>query len=252
VRSGQRVRGDAVRRRKAGRAEHGFTLIELAIALFVVALVLGSLLVPLGTQIEQRQIAQTEKTIDQLKDALIGYAVANGYLPCPDAATGAGANDGVEDVAANGTCTNDDGNLPWVTLGAGATDAWSNRYRYHVDDSYAARAPATTFGLASGASLRVWTSAARTTALTSSSPNGAVAVVMSHGKNGKGAISALTGTVNAAASSADERENTDGSVNFVSRPPSAADSLAGEFDDVVSWLSRFTLYNRMVTAGRLP
>jgi hypothetical protein len=75
---------------------------------------------------------------------------------------------------------------------------------------------------------------------------------MSHVKNGKGAISALTGTVNAAASSADERENTDGSVNFVSRPPSAADSPAGEFDDIVSWLSRFTLYNRMVTAGRLP
>ena len=233
-------------------AERGFTLIELAIALFVVALVLGSLLVPLGTQIEQRQVAQTEKTIDQLKDALVGYAVANGYLPCPDAMSGGGANDGVEDVAANGTCGSDDGNFPWVTLGTGATDAWNNRYRYHVDGSYAARAPAATFGLASAASLRVWTSAARTAPLSSSSPNGAVAVVISHGKNGKGAISALTGAPNPSASSADERENTDGTINFVSRTPSAADSAAGEFDDIVSWLSRFTLYNRMVTAGRLP
>ena len=234
------------------RRARGFTLIELAIALFVVALVLGSLLVPLGTQIEQRQIAETEKTMDEVREALIGYAVANGYLPCPDAMSGAGANDGVEDVAADGTCKSDDGNLPWVTLGTGAADAWNNRYRYHVDGSYAARSPSSTFTLAAAASVRVWTSAARTTPLTSSDPNGAVAVVLSHGRNGKGAVSALTGTVNSAASSADERENTDGTVNFVSRAPSAANTPAGEFDDIVSWLSRFTLYNRMVTAGRLP
>lgn len=234
------------------RHAHGFTLIELAIALFVVTLLLGTLLVPLGTQIEQRQIAETEKTMDQAKDALLGFALANGYLPCPDVMSGAGANDGIEDVAANGTCTSDDGNLPWGTLGTGGADAWNNRYRYHVDGSFAARAPATAFSLTSGASVRVWTSAARTTALTSGNPNGAVAVVLSHGKNGKGAMGALTGAVNTPATSADELENTDGTVNFVSRPPSAADSPAGEFDDIVSWVSRFTLYNRMVSAGRLP
>ncbi len=234
------------------RHAQGFTLVELAIALFVVALLLGSLLVPLGTQIEQRQIAETEKAIEQLKDALLGYALANGWLPCPDAMSGTGANDGVEDVAADGTCTTDDGNLPWVTLGTGGADAWNNRYRYHVDPNFAARAPSTAFGLTSGASVRVWTNAARTTPVTSGYPNGAVAVLLSHGKNGKGAMSALTGTANSPATSADESENSDGTVNFVSRTPSAADSPAGEFDDIVSWMSRFTLYNRMVSAGRLP
>ena len=34
----------------------GFTLIELAVALFIIVLVLGSLLVPLATQVEQRQV----------------------------------------------------------------------------------------------------------------------------------------------------------------------------------------------------
>ncbi|MGE5523670.1 MAG: type II secretion system protein [Rhodospirillaceae bacterium] len=232
--------------------QRGFTLIELAISLFIVALVLSSLLVPLGTQVEQRQMFEAEKAIDQLKDALLGYALANGHLPCPDAMSGAAANDGLEDVQADGSCSTDDGNLPWVTLGTGTADPWNNRYRYHVDDAYASRSPSATFTLSSGASLRVWTTAARTTALTSSDPNGAVAVILSHGKNGKGAVSALTNTPNAAAASADERENTDGTVNFVSRPPSASDSAAGEFDDIVSWMSRFTLYNRMVGAGRLP
>ncbi len=234
------------------RTARGFTLIELTIALFVIALLLGSLLVPLSTQVEQRQIAEAERAIDQVKEALLGFAVANGYLPCPDAITGAGANDGAEDVAASGTCTTSDGNLPWATLGTGAADPWNNRYRYRVDSSYASRAPAAAFTLSSGAGVRVWTNATRTTALTSDDPNGAVAVILSHGKNGRGAVSVLTGVPNAAAASADEAENTDGNVHFVSRPPSAADSLAGEFDDIVAWLSRFTLYNRMVAAGRLP
>jgi hypothetical protein len=29
-------------------------------------------------------------------------------------------------------------------------------------------------------------------------------------------------------------------------------STAGEFDDVVTWLGRYSLYNRMVSAGKLP
>jgi len=29
-------------------------------------------------------------------------------------------------------------------------------------------------------------------------------------------------------------------------------STAGEFDDVVTWLGKYTLFNRMVAAGKLP
>jgi type II secretory pathway pseudopilin PulG len=234
------------------RRAAGFTLIEVAIGLFVIALLMGSLLVPLGTQVEQRQVAETERSIEQLKEALLGFAISNGHLPCPDARSGADANDGVEDVAANGTCRTADGNLPWVTLAAGHADAWNNRYRYHVDRTYAARPPAALFNLGAAASVRVWTSAARTTALTSGDPNGVVAVIVSHGRNGKGALNAITGAANAPPTGADELENANGTLHFVSRPPSPSGSPAGEFDDIVSWLSRFTLYNRMLTAGRLP
>lgn len=234
------------------RNARGFTLIELAIALFVIALLLGSLLVPLATQVEQRQVAETEKSIEQIKEALLGYTVANGYLPCPDAMSGAGANDGIEDVAANGTCRTSDGNLPWVTLGIGSADVWNNRFRYHPDSSFAQRAPSALFGLATDADVRVWANAAHTTPLTSGGGNSAAAVVLSHGKNGRGAMSAATGLLNPAALDADELQNADGTLNFVSRPPSPAGSTAGEFDDIVSWLPKFVLYNRMVSAGRLP
>lgn len=234
------------------RLSGGYSLVELALALFVLALVLGSALVPLATQVEQRQVQEAEKALEAIRETLLGHAAAYGFLPCPDATSGSGANDGVEDVTATGTCRSDHGNLPWATLGTAAADPWGNRYRYHVDGSYAARAPASPFTLASGAGLRVWTSAARTLALTSSDPNGAVAVVLTHGRNGKGAISALTGAPTAPAVSADELDNADGNVHYVSRPPSPAGTPAGEFDDVVAWLSRFTVYHRTLLAGRLP
>jgi hypothetical protein len=90
------------------------------------------------------------------------------------------------------------------------------------------------------------------TQLTGAAPDGAVAVVISLGKNGLGAINAITGTANPAPTSADENENLNGPSTFVSRTLRATGSAAGEFDDIVIWLSKNTLFNRMVSAGKLP
>ncbi|MSQ59675.1 MAG: prepilin-type N-terminal cleavage/methylation domain-containing protein [Betaproteobacteria bacterium] len=65
------------------RAQSGFSLIELAIAIIVIALLLGALLVPLGTQVEQRKIAETQLVLEEIKEALLGYAMMNGNLPRP-------------------------------------------------------------------------------------------------------------------------------------------------------------------------
>ena len=56
----------------------GFTLIEIAVAIFVIALLLGSILVPLSNQVEQRQISETQKTLEEIKESIIGFAVAKG------------------------------------------------------------------------------------------------------------------------------------------------------------------------------
>ncbi|HVS27361.1 MAG TPA: prepilin-type N-terminal cleavage/methylation domain-containing protein [Burkholderiales bacterium] len=235
----------------------GFTLIELAVVLFILTLLLSSLLVPLGTQINQSNINTTQKSLDDVKEALIGFALANGYLPCPDKTSGPTTgpndtpNDGAEDVA-GGLCVTQEGNVPWSTLGVGSADVWGNRLRYRVVPAFAQRPPGATFSLSSSANLRLCTTAACTTTLTSSAPNGAPAVILSHGKNGLGAINSVTGAANPAPSSADELENTNSDTTFVSRAATDIGAGAGEFDDIVAWLSTNILLNRMVAAGKLP
>ena len=241
------------------KRESGFTLVEMAVAVFVIALLLGSILVPLTTQVEQRQISDTQKILHEINEAIIGFALTNGYLPCPDKTSGGTAppndvpNDGNEDFSAGGTCIVPEGNVPWVTLGVANADVWGNRIRYRVDTDFAQRSPATAFNLTTAANLRICTTTACTTLLTSSaSGNGAVAVILSHGKNGLGAINSFTNSANPAPTSADELQNTDVDATFVSRVMTPVGSIAGEFDDIVLWLSKYTLFIRMVAAGKLP
>ena len=61
----------------------GFSLIEMAIVLFIVALLLGGLLPTVSSQIEQQHTNETRKQLDEIQQALLGFAVINGRLPCP-------------------------------------------------------------------------------------------------------------------------------------------------------------------------
>jgi prepilin-type N-terminal cleavage/methylation domain-containing protein len=253
--------------RRAGvrQIPRGFTLVEIAVAIFIIAILLGSILVPLTTQVEQRQVSETQKMLEDIKEALIGHAIAKGYLPCPDRTSGGTgtandtANDGVEDYGTPtaglcfGTGTTS-GNVPWQTLGLGAMDPWGNRFRYRVDSNFAHHTTLFSFATAAGLCVGPTAAACATplpTRLTASSPDGAVAVIVSHGKNGSSAINASTGAANVAATSADELDNV-GGPGYTSRPIAAVGSTAGEFDDVVTWLNKYTLFNRMVAAGKLP
>lgn len=237
-------------------AVRGFSLIEMAVVIFVITLLIGSLLVPLGTQVEQRQISETEKALQEIRDALLGFAVANGHLPCPD--TGA---DGLENVGAvtPGVCstlvgggTIACGRVPHATLGVANSDVWGNRFTYCINEQFARRAPAATFSLATaGIDVNICAVAAGPcgTIITTS----AVLAVVSHGRNGFGAINLGTGAQNPVAPHADEQENYDNNDRFIVwRARTAAGATAGEFDDIVVWLPRFTLFNRMVAAARLP
>ncbi len=256
----------AICRARVRQIPRGFTLIELAIAIFIIAILLGSILVPLTTQVEQRQVSETQKMLEDIKEALIGHAIAKGYLPCPDrtsAGTGTPndtANDGVEDYGTPtaGACfsTTATGNVPWVTLGLGTSDPWGNRFRYRIHSNYAQRSPLTPFNLSTTANLAV-TATSGGTLLTAASPDGAVAVIISHGKNSYGAICANCSppnTARPAPTSADEVDNIPGgsASSFTSRTITPVGSTAGEFDDIVVWVGKYTLFNRMVAAGKLP
>ncbi len=228
----------------------GFTLIECAIGMLLVTVMLSALLTPLTAQVEQRQLTETQNSLTQISDALMGFAMANGYLPCPDRTAGAGANDGIEDLNAGATnCAVAEGNLPWATLGITGTDSWGNYFRYRATAAFTDRA--NPFKLNSVGNISVQcpaTSCGTMTTYTNSAP----AVLVSHGRNGYGAVNALTRSLNAPPMGADELANSDGNTAFISRTLSAPGAAAGEFDDQVVWLSTAILLNKMITAQKLP
>src|SRR5205814_8666540 len=131
-------RGAAMSRRAPG-----FTLVELAVVLAIIGLVLGAMIVPLNAQIDQQRINDTQKQLDVIREALLGFAVANGRLPCPanQALANTAATAGTE-VRAAGACTNAEGVLPWATLGISEADAWQRRVTYRVTLEFANDAPA--------------------------------------------------------------------------------------------------------------
>ena len=262
--------------RRIGR---GFTLVELAVAIFIIALLLGSVLVPLQSQVESRRYDDTQRILEQAREALLGYAAANGYFPCPaDYALGSlGAEvthnlgTGVCAATVNGGGTGGVyvGFLPAVTLGftpvdaqGYALDAWGltqNRIRYAV--SYTTVGGTTnpftrTNGIRSAgmgnvqaaALLSVCNTATGSTATACAAgatlTSNAIVVIWSLGPN-----AATTGGV-----STDEAENAQSLAAtdrvFVMRTKSSV--TASEFDDVVTWIAAPTLFNRLIAAGQLP
>lgn len=238
--------------------QRGFTLVELAIVLVIVALLSGGLMMSLMAQQESIASSETQRRLNEARDALLGFAAANGRLPCP-AAPG---TTGVELPAGGGTCNNPwDGFLPAITLGLSPTnengyalDGWGNPIRYAVTTESSNQVTtanqikaAWNAGTSLAADLYVCSTAtgasgsggAAKCATGTDLSTKAVAVIFSRGRNGA-----------AAPLSTDEQANGDADRLFVFHTPTPAG--ANEFDDLVIWLSPNILYNRLIAAGRLP
>jgi type II secretory pathway pseudopilin PulG len=226
----------------------GFSLIELAVVIIVVTLLLGSLMVPLATQVEKRRYSETEKQLEHIREALIGFALAKRYLPCPAVS----ASNGLEDRTTD-ACNKRVGFLPWVTLGVTQYDAWNNLLRYSVDPDFARSDPNFFFQLNSIGDIQIKTrdGAGAVVNLTNIE---IPASVLSLGKNGFGATSS-TGNARFTPGtwSGDEQVNaTDFDDIYVRQRTENTAAGGGEYDDVVAWVSLNQLFARMVSAGRLP
>lgn len=217
--------------------ESGFSLVEMAIVLTIVALLLGGLLPMISGQMEQQRRTETRKQLDEIRAALIGFAVINNRLPCPaDPTIGTGLNNaGVE------KCSITTGVLPWVTLGTSETDAWGRRFTYAVTGAFST-AP---FTLTTTGGLSVLSNSAGVCPNNGCVGSNIPAVVISHGPNGFGAYT-TQGVKLPNSSDAGEQANYAGLTTFVSQDPSPT------FDDLIVWLSPNALFNRMVAAGKLP
>lgn len=233
----------------------GFTLVEMAMVLLIIGLLLGGLMPTLTAQMEAQRISETRKQLNEIRDALTGFALSNGRLPCPSDGSAASGAEATTGSGSSLGCSLTKGALPWATLGVNETDAWGRRFTYRVShgvsSNFADGADGTgascnisagvSFQLCSVASLDVLSAASGGSNVATDVP----AVVVSHGKNGLGAYPA-GGGAQIGTATGDEEENTDDNNTFVSR------DFTSDFDDLVVWLSPNILFNRMVAAGKLP
>ncbi len=233
-------------------SQAGFTLVEMAIVLVIVALLIGGVLAPLSTQKEQERRKENQQLLEQAREALLGYAAVNGYLPCPDT-----DGDGLED-SAGGTCgpataittiyypadPTLTGRLPWATLGIDADlDPWGDRHfvRYTVHGVYVSDTLSLTSSSLGPNQLDIFATNANCGTTTQPVALDVPAVIWTTAKNFY---------YQAPTSSADEIVNNTLDNCFIVRD---YNTIAGqEFDDQVVWLSRNILFNRMITAGKLP
>jgi prepilin-type N-terminal cleavage/methylation domain-containing protein len=244
----------------------GFTLLELAIALLVVAVLAASLAVPAAARLQLWRADEARRQLDEWRDTLLGFAVSHGRLPCP--ATEASA--GEEAFAAGGDASNGlcadfhAGFLPAAALGLApldtqgfARDPWgtpANRVRYAVHAGSVngvARAltrangmqQATLAALGEAPSWLFVCASGGTAGASGCGPAGnqltrrAAFVLLSLGPNAS----------NPPAAGSDEARNTDGDASFVSH-----EAHADGFDDIVHWASIHLVAHRMLAAGRLP
>jgi prepilin-type N-terminal cleavage/methylation domain-containing protein len=257
------------------RGRSGFTLVEMTIVLLIVSILLAAVLMPLSLQMELRRYADTKKTMDQINEALIGFVLINGRLPCPADPTIADGvlNAGVERVACTAAGSNV-GGIPWVTLNVPETDEWGGRFTYRVSSifaqaivgaTYACGPPVNptqaSFALCASGDMQVQS---RTTTAAYAMTNATLpAVFISHGKNGYGAYGPQgTRLLPIPAANADEATNANAAtVTFISREKQDSSSSCSdtpgtttmcEFDDLVAFIPLTTLMNRMVVSGKLP
>jgi len=235
----------------------GFTLIELAIVLFIITLILGGVLTPLSQLIIERQSSDTRRTIEAARLALVGYALRQadrlGPLPCPEVRPSNSQNllnanmaDGLEDRLEDGSCATLSGNLPWKTLGLAEGDAWGNHFGYAVAQEWT--------HLSGSAEISTTPKTENVLQICPDKPCTkpmlAAAVILSYGRNGFGA-SNLSGNRNLAPTSNDEIENANENTRFILRSPRSADHANGEFDDLVMPISSDWLRGRLCDPASL-
>jgi prepilin-type N-terminal cleavage/methylation domain-containing protein len=248
-----------------------FTLVEVMVAMVVVAIMVGALAIPFAAQVQMRRQEETRRILDEARDALLGFAAAHARLPCPSTARGQGLESfATGGDAANGQCADFHGGfLPGATLGLAGLDAegfvrdaWpgpGNRIRYAVyGDGAAINGVANPLTRANGMQ-------AATLAGLGAAPHYLFICGSGAGVNGSGcgpaanqltrraAVVMLSLGANASAAppaGSDELRNVDGDAVFVSHEASQAPG--SEFDDLLLWIPIHAVINRLLVAGRLP
>jgi prepilin-type N-terminal cleavage/methylation domain-containing protein len=241
------------------RRQSGFSLIELAVVLMIVGTLMSGILMGVSNATESGRRTQALNQLREIESALYGFAQANGYLPCPTTATS--ANPGHADPVGGGVCTQAHGFVPAATLGMFGQvnadglllDPWQNPYRYSVatqaylgnqsfTSSLGLKALFDNGALNSTNMLRLCDNAGCSSGVIMA--DNVPALVYSMGADW-GTFSSAAELENAGATVAGYAMADD--ADFVST--GYAEDI---FDDQLVWISPYVLFNKMISAGKLP
>ena len=268
------------------RTTRGFTLIELAVVMAIVALLIGGAIYTLSAQVEQRSFEDTRRRLEQARELVLAFAVVNGRLPCPATST----SNGDEAPTGGGPCTgylpnstNTTGFLPGTAIGfqqvdslGFAVDAWGNRLRYAVSSN--ATQPTGSTGCTAPSNPAAFTTTATLKSNTIACAPLNIVVCSASQNTNSGASPPSCGTYGAsgdarpvtnqktvvavifstgkntavATGGADDAENVDNDGVFVWHEPRPSGAQGGEFDDQLTWITVGELYGKLIAAGVLP
>ena len=272
------------------KPHRGFTLLEVAVVLFIITLVMSGIVSFVNASLANRQIEVTRTKQEAIKIALIGFLARNYRLPCPALATlsESAANEGVEAAPSGGNCTGITasgaspnqvvtGTVPWVSLGLtreARLDAYVNRHT----DQVVPGATSLTSPTVSGMTGRITTHGAGpgvpgvpptvptgnqinycTPVGATVNPCAGVAVIVSHGKDGYGAYTRSGARIpfDSSVTGNDAKENAL-DLSDLTKPPDSkfvvkdySGTDANPFDDMVMVLTTNDLLSPLVIAGTL-
>lgn len=212
--------------------KNGFVLIMVAGIMIVLGVVLLKTF-PVSSDIKLKNVTKTYDKLLPIKRALLVYYETNGELPCPSDNTLAmnDANFGVADCGATGVVDNDpvfEGGIPFKDIKIPASyayDDWSKRFTYVMDSSY-------TDYIEGGDNIIILNNAG--TDVTGA--NGGVipqfmGLIISHGKDGSGALGMGRTSVPAIENTCSGNENCNGDLTFLKNAWTATN------DDLVEYLT---------------
>lgn len=262
-------------------SQKGFTLIEIAVVFVILSVLLAAAIYPLSAQRESALIASSKTQLAEIQEAIYGYAIAQGRIPCPTLPNSGGvalpANPATPPNAVT-DCQNYHGFVPSTTLGISGNvncdglllDAWGQPYRYSVTSSDAdangyddfvtpneINNIANTVGLGTLApNLQICRNLDVDCIPGSLAPNvisnNAVAVIYSLGKprstsNAQEDENAGETTIASQCDLADYAAASDSNFYAAER----REIVGQEFDDILVWISPTILYAKLLKANQI-
>lgn len=252
----------------------GFTLVEMAVVVVLMGILLTMGVSTWLASVNSSATRSTKERQVAVREALISYLRTNGRLPCPDigpnssvAGPIAAGPDGRENRSAlNGSepdttadCAQAFGLIPYADIGLSreaSLDAWGNAMLYRVSNTHPASLPSSdwvrkiNFRPANVGSILVSDRVAMVAA---------VAVLISHGRNGLGAWTTRGTQIDATGAGADEAVHIAGCVTG-STPAlvcynrditESATAAGGAFDDIVLGITANDILTPLIKEGSI-